>query len=324
MSIKAFLVKLLFYSVLVYLINLGIGEFFKNDNSKKTQLGIFYPETRWNEFYSLPEKSLDLVFLGSSLCYRGINPELVDSLTHLKSFNLGSSIQSLTTTYFVFEELLNHQHPKVIYLDLFTRTLNLEDQLESVRYNYEFMNSGEAKDNLYLSGLNFTEKIQFLFPAFYKRDQLNSIFKYAFKSIDTSKISDKYYKKGFVKSSKRMSTASLNLKLNGLTKFDWTPTERTEIHLKYLQKIIDRCKDENIKLILSSTPIPKSFYKIIELEQFEKTIQDISRKNNLEFINYNKTGLPLNDTLHFKDHHLNQYGARILSTKIAEQINNSK
>lgn len=320
MSIKTFFIKLISYSLLVFIINLGIGMIFKNDNAKKTKLGIFYPELRWNEFYSLEKKSIDIAFIGSSLCYRGFNPELIDSVTHKKSFNLGSSIQSITTTYFVLSELLKYQKPKTIYLDLTPRAFNLQGQLESVRYNYEFMHSGESKTELYFDGLNFSEKIKFLFPTYYKRDQLNSILKYAFKPIDTSKIKDYYYKKGFVKSTKRMSQKELENKAQDLQKFNWVESERTDSHLLYFQKIIDLCKKNEIELVLTSAPWPKAFYSKLNLLKFELLIQKISKANTINYLNFNKIDLPLVDTLHFKDHHLNHYGSRVFSHKIAEII----
>lgn len=321
MSIKKFALRFLFYSSLLLLVNFGFGYLFKWNSAKNSELGIFYPSKRWNEFYSIPKESLDISFVGSSLCYRGINPEIVDSITDKKSFNLGSSIQSISTSHYIIEELLEYQKPKVIFLDILPRTLNLESQLESVRYNYEFMNSGKAKSGLYAEGLNFGEKVQFLFPAYYKRDQLNSILKYSLKPMDLSKISDRYYKNGFVTSSKRMSAKTLELKSKNLEKFNWKETERTDSHLDHLQQIIDLCKSYQIELIITISPLPQKFYKNIEQEEFEKLIAKISQENNLKFYNFNKLNLPLNDTLHFKDQHLNGSGAKILSTEIAAIIN---
>jgi hypothetical protein len=313
---KIFLRKILSYLVLIYLLNLLIGFLIEMDNKKKADIGVYYPPRRWHEFYEQPKNSIDVVFLGASLCYKGYIPTIFNRITGFNSFNMGSSIQTVTTSYFVLEEVIQYQKPKVVFLELFTRALTYEDQIESVRYNFNYMRMGRNKWNLFRYGLSGKEKVEFLFPAYYKRDQLDRIVKYAFSPLDTSKVDDLYYSKGYVKSKKRISEPELNSDTT-IYRFNWRETDRLESHLNYLQKIITLCKENNIQLILLNSPLPSLIYNKIDIAEFENMLFNISESKNIRYLNLNKENLGLIDTLHFEDQHLNYEGAVITTTYLS-------
>lgn len=312
---KKFIRKLILVLVVFYSINLLIGYLIVRDGVKKSEIGIFYPPKRWKDFYKQQQNSIDVVFLGASLCNKSYNPKIFDQLTNQNSFNMGSSIQTVSTSYFVLDEVLKYQKPKVIFLDLFTRNLTYQTQIEGVRYNLNYMKFDEHWMSLFWNGLSFKEKIEYLFPAFSMRDQLGRIAKYPTNNIDTSRIKNLYDNKGYVRSIRRCTISKL--KSMESDKFDWFVDRMTQRNMHYLDLIISKCKKNDIKLVLVNSPLPKILYREIDLAGFEKYLSDLSRENNIAYLNLNKVELSLKDTVHFKDHHLNKWGSEIVTKYLA-------
>lgn len=78
------------------------------------------PETElWNSFYQEEQESIDIIFLGSSHIYNGINPIIVYDITHMTGFDLSSSGQDIPTSYFYLKESLQYQHPSYVVLDTY-------------------------------------------------------------------------------------------------------------------------------------------------------------------------------------------------------------
>lgn len=73
---------------------------------------------RFQEFYSLPENSLDYLVIGASHAYRNVNPMQIYAWSGYKGFVLGSPNQSIAMTYYWLQESLKYQSPKVIFIDV--------------------------------------------------------------------------------------------------------------------------------------------------------------------------------------------------------------
>lgn len=313
---RRFILKCVFVLSLIYLVNLFIGYLIRLDGRVKAEYGIYYPPVRWEEFYAEEPYNIDVIFLGASLCNKAYNPEVFDEITGLKSFNMGSSIQTIATSYFILNEILESQQPRVVFLDVFTRTLNYPGQIEGVRYNLNNMKFGRNWLNLYRKGLTFEEKIEYAFPAYSMRDQLNRFVKYPTNHIDTSEITDLYNNKGYIASTARISESKLE-ELSS-TPFQWHVNYRTDYNFHYLMKIISTCEKQSIDLILVNAPLPAFLYENLDMSDYEEMLSKVSSENQLDYLNFNTGNLPLIDTIHFKDQHLNQWGAEITTQYLAE------
>ncbi|MDG2426719.1 MAG: hypothetical protein P8M07_09060, partial [Flavobacteriales bacterium] len=92
-----------------------IEAWFWGDSFGGGSTNLRMPEfVRWSESNPLP----DLLFLGSSTCYRGIDPHPFE-VAGLSSFNLCSSAQPLSTSQFVLDFALEYVTPQRIVLDLY-------------------------------------------------------------------------------------------------------------------------------------------------------------------------------------------------------------
>ena len=62
--------------------------------------------------------SVDVLFLGTSHVGKGISPMKIYENTGIKSYNLFTSMQGVESSFFLLENALKRQQPKVVFLDV--------------------------------------------------------------------------------------------------------------------------------------------------------------------------------------------------------------
>ena len=77
-----------------------------------------YSRVMLEEYYAESE-TVDTVFVGSSHCYRSIDPRLVDEALGAHSFNLGTSQQLPDGSYYLIREAGENSQLKTVYLETF-------------------------------------------------------------------------------------------------------------------------------------------------------------------------------------------------------------
>ena len=82
--------------------------------------GEYNPSTKIKGFYAEEENSLDVVFVGSSQVYADIAPAVLFHDFGIASYDFCANEQPLWISYYYIKEILKHQKPKVIVLDVFT------------------------------------------------------------------------------------------------------------------------------------------------------------------------------------------------------------
>ena len=70
-----------------------------------------------DSFYDLEDNTVDVLVLGSSHAYQGINTAVLWRNFGIASFNLCGAAQPIWNTYYYLEEALKTQTPKAIILD---------------------------------------------------------------------------------------------------------------------------------------------------------------------------------------------------------------
>jgi hypothetical protein len=85
--------------------------------------------------------------------------------------------------------------------------------------------------------------------------------------------------------------------------------DTSEINIRYLNKIVDLCKEKNIKLTMLQTPMHKSYIKKVPkiyIQYFYHFIQS----NNLDLLDFQNLELP--DSCFLPDgDHVNYYGLKL-------------
>jgi len=75
-------------------------------------------QKRWDYFYELPPRSLDILILGNSHAYSTYSPNIIDAICGTNSFVIASNSQKLEQTYYNLKEVLKYQQPKIIVIQL--------------------------------------------------------------------------------------------------------------------------------------------------------------------------------------------------------------
>lgn len=245
-------------------------------------------------------KDIDVLFLGSSHVYRGLDPRIFEE-HGIKAFNLGSSSQTPIQTELLLKRYLESLNPKMILYDIYPETFgndgvessldiiaNSENDFESFKMalkinhvkTYNTMIYGFFRDNFSLNA-NFNEPI--------------------------IKDRDTYVKNGFVE--KQLSYNERTTKLI----MPWSFEEKQQKAFENVLKLID---DKGIARKLIQIPVTKIRYEGYERKDvFESYI-----KKQGEYYDFNLL-LNLSDTLHFYDtQHLNSKGVSLFDNFLIEKV----
>lgn len=93
---------------------------------------IWPTTSSYNQFYQIEENTIDVLFLGSSVCVNAFSPQEIYNSYGIRSYNLGSEQQSIFLSYFWLKEALRFQSPRVVVLDTrFLFDINPENKINT-------------------------------------------------------------------------------------------------------------------------------------------------------------------------------------------------
>ena len=294
---KAFLNKLLLFTVSYLAFILII--IFASAQSATIEKYTFHNRSNHGEtVYRIPEfrqtikdnKSLELLFLGSSTCYRGINPNKFDSITP-ETFSLCSSSQTLH----VSNELLQWAgklgvRPETIILDVYPM---IWDFSSTEAIHDLVRNDPSPFDPMFLQIAFRTRDLHTMLTALYfglKDWILPSI----------PKPNNKYVGKGFT-----YSTGEPTKPIPCESALTVLSSEQNSAMLQ-IKKTADNWKSS---LILVNPP-----------QLCEETFNVPEVMTQMHWIDGNEWPLAKVDSLYFDDHHLRGVGAELYSEWLAKRV----
>lgn len=286
--------------------------------------GCSYVRTQMNDFYN--EEKIDLAFVGPSYVYRGVNPSISDEKTSLNTFNLGTSSQKPVDSYFMIKEAYRVHKIKYVVLDVsldFYIDSSYSSQNTSTYLIYDRMESSDVKTEYFMNAFDFDEYPKAFCKSshysVYSFSQLTSNVKYKFSEdydnfVAPSYDNEWYGSKGFVDSLGEYTEG------NEISAID---VKFVEENLDYLQKIIDFCKENNIKLIAVTSPKTADYLKQYpDYESHISTFDKLFKDNGIFYTDTNRTEeFKKYDNSCFIDiGHLNSKGAEIYTNYLSELI----
>lgn len=247
-------------------------------------------------------KHIDVLVIGSSHAYRGIDPRIF-AQEGLKIFNLGTSSQTPIQTLYLVNEYIDKFKPKMVIYEVYYNTF----QADGV----------EAALDLY-SNVKHLDK-----PLFGMAKELNNIKSYntlLYAVIDKTILGRKYkepiikgmdtYIKGGYVDRKVTEFKSDN-------SYKSTKLEINPLQDKAFKEIVNKLKRSNIQTVLIQAPITKSFYHSISntatLDHYFRSIPFCS------YFNFN-IGTNFKDNLFFDSHHLNQNGVKLFDAMLLDSL----
>lgn len=94
------------------------------------------PDRRNCLFFTLPQNTVDCLFLGTSHVYCSYIPKNIYDETGISSASVATSSQSYQNSYWVLKEVFQYQSPKVVVLDIHSITTAVDEQVQNFRLHY--------------------------------------------------------------------------------------------------------------------------------------------------------------------------------------------
>jgi hypothetical protein len=269
-----------------------------------------------NEYMLSHASDVNMLILGSSHTYYGINPEYLDC----KSFNLANPTQIYKYDYYLLAHYaekyknLNTIIIPISYFSFFSTPHEKRDDYSNYLMNYHIYmdypcNNWAPKYN-----------IEAYYPTIFQGKIIS------FLQGKVRNCSDLGFGTDFALKNK-VKNAEVNTAISEVELHTRKDRQYLDYHLKYLIDIIQFCKKRSIKLVLITTPKSKFYYNLIDnTEQQKETYQIIEKLKNkykLPYYNYLKDSRFVSDDFYDADH-LSDVGAMKFTKILNEDLKKDK
>ena len=331
-SFKLISKALVFFTIVMIVLNYAGAEYFQA--AKENTINEFTAK-RYSEFYEQEKDSIDLVFLGSSHSYCTFDPEIIDEALGTNSWQLGTPSQHPNTTYYVLKEVLNHQSPKTVVMEVYWGLCDKEFEPKQADSFLEVLNNDDLKDEFLTKGFPIGEQVKYNIPAIrFQQDY------FAYKSSEKEKELEEeynvskpwqapangieYYRsKGYVYCDIIIDEIEFD-KTNQFKGFDGKRWNFNNKQKEYLEKIVELCIENNIELIFVTAPVANVSMDFIEnYSAVNEKVSDFAKKQDVPYVDYNiinmEEELFTNDNFR-DDAHLNHSGVEILDKEFIKWV----
>lgn len=304
-DIKKIAIRTLGFCVLLIVADWAVGTW-SEMMYHKSKYGIFR-----RQIYCLTESQDELLILGSSRAAHHYVPQILEDSLGMSCYNAGSDGMCIYYHYGILASRIQRGcPPKMVILEVIGMdaevshgaTFSIDAALD--RYAPHYGEFAEIDSMFAING--WKEKVKLL----------SKTYKYNSKLVQTIKCNyvpwpeDRGYEalNGVMKISDGEQAADV------LAPSSEEPNVE-EGKLVYLQKFIDKCKNNNIELVMCYSPyfgrtIPTSIH----------IIEKIAKENNVPFLNYGDD-IRFQKSEYFQDaSHLNNAGAKEYSKEIAKVL----
>lgn len=211
-----------------------------------------------NSITSESENSIDYIVIGDSEAVSSISPMEIWKDYGYTGYNLGVPGQRLQDTYYLLEKALKKQSPKVVFLET-----------NAFYRDFKYLN---ALDNM------VDERMKNLFPVYkfhsnWKYFHFNMIRNLKNKAADGPIVTYKGFK--YVPVINPYKSGPYVKESDSIYPIGDQPTQ-------YINNIIQLCKDQNIELILYTTPSPKNW-----TASKHNSATALADENQLKLIDFN-------------------------------------
>lgn len=321
-------------SLVFFVLLVSCGKFFRYILADDTSS---YTRITFHEMYE--QDNIDVLFAGSSHCYRSFYPKIFDEAFGVNSYNAGTSSQNLDGSYMVIREAARYNDLKQVYLELYyelafetykmrtdlTQTYIISDYLKPSVDKIQYLLDASASEHYFNSFILARRNWQKFFDADYIKNLIIKKQTDSYKDFKYTKDADEtewYEGKGYVASrgaaehGKYFSEKGWEkISIDKISK-DWR---------KRLRDIIDFCHKKDIRLTLVVAPMADFLLSSIgNYDDYVELMREIAAENHIDYYDFNlcrEEYFP-GDAALFKDtHHLNCDGAEVFSSLFADFIN---
>jgi len=269
----------------------------------KYQTGIV--EGSMIEEYYRDESKHEVLFIGDCEVYENFSTITLWEKYGITSYIRGSAQQLTWQSYYLLEDTLKYEKPKVVVFNVLALKYN-EPQSEAYnRMSIDGMKWSKSKiDNINASMMEDEKFIDYVFPILRYHSRWSELTEDDFEHIFTKDLvtHNGYYMRVDVKPQSEFPDPMLLA--------DYTLGDKA---MDYLQRMADLCKQEGIELVLIKAPTEYPHW----YDEWDQQVVDFAKENDLEYINYiplqDEIGLDMSKDTYDAGLHLNTSGAEKMS-----------
>lgn len=289
--------------LLVFVLTIGMLAFLQALLVPKYQTGIV--EGSMIEEYYKDKSDHEVVFIGDCEIYENFSPITLWEKYGITSYMRGSAQQLIWHSYYLLEDTLRYETPKVVVFNVLSLKYN-EPQSEAYnRMSIDGMEWSMSKVNNIMASMTEEESfIEYVFPLLRYHGRWSELTTDDFDHLFSKDLvtHNGYYMRVDIKPQgtfpSPMPLADYTLGANAMS---------------YLQKMVDLCKENNIELVLIKAPTEYPHW----YEQWDKQVVDFAKENDVTYINYiplqDEIGLDMSQDTYDAGLHLNTQGAEKMS-----------
>ena len=276
--------------------------------SWKDTFGDYMSST--NQLYSTEDDLMEVVFVGSSHCYCGINPAVLWDEKGIPAFNMATSGQDKDSSYHYLIETLKTQSPKIVFVELWGLTFE------------EHLIEGNIHRNM--MGMKNSENAFALIDTYVQDEEMQNAYKMKWPIIHTRyKELDRF---DFVQYDLSVYGRGADINyMPGAANYPAeavaavTTDELTESNKKWVDNLYQLSIDEGFELVFFLTPTVLS----VKEQGQVNAVRAYAADKGIDFFDFNQNIAEIG-IQHFgdfiDDYHLNAYGAEKLTHYIGKYL----
>lgn len=245
----------------------------------------------------------DVILMGTSRCNLHYVPAIISDSIGMSVYNGGiDASNNIYAHYMMLNHILSHHIPKVICLEVMGSDFSKQaGSFNTITYFAPYIGKNERADSIFrLAGLYWKYNLSHLY-----RYNAKAVSNIAGLAVNRQEGGDN----GYIPHLKPFHYPEI---LENST----TPTEIDEKKIEFVQRFINLCQENHVKLIFMVSPkytrVDASYYNVLKT---------IALKNDIPFLDYHTRGLFLNHPDYFYDaSHLWDKGAKIYSSIFASDL----
>ncbi len=243
----------------------------------------------------------EVLFLGDCEAYENFDPVYLWEHFGINSYIRGSAQQLVWQSYYMLEDALRYETPKVVVMNVLAMKYNDPQSEAYNRITLEGMKWGMPKIKAIQASMTEEENfIEYVFPILRYHERITDLnsddLKYLFKKEKVSH--NGYYLRADAKSAENVP--------GGKELSDYSFGDNA---WDYLKKMADLCDEKGIKLVLVKAPSLYPYW----YDEWEEQIEDFAEERGLDYINYleliEETELDFATDTYDAGLHLNVFGA---------------
>lgn len=315
---KFFIITFIFS--LCCLLQIYLIDFVVNNGLKKSDYKYYH---EWNQIYN-SKINADLIVLGSSRATGHVDPQILDTLLGIDSYNLGMPAYKINMQLARFSVYLKYnKKPNYIIQILDFNTFAKKQQPYQIQQFYPYF-SDTIITNTLKHEFNVLNWAIFNIPL-YRYAGETQLIKIGILEYFKIKHYDEFigYKGYYAGDKKWDGTFDKFVKDNS----KGVEIEINDQSVNIFNGFLKKCKNENIKVYLVLAPeYHELFHYLLNRKQVQEIYKNFEREYGFNFIDYSDNPISFNKSLFYNSQHLNRKGAemftRDLSLKIKNVMNN--